>query len=497
MKITVHSSKLVKPAYSDSSSPFAKAEVVPLSVFDKATFDQHIPALYFFPAPAPPRAALEAGLATALAHYREWAGRRGADAEGNPTAILLTDAGARLVEATADSAIAAAPVDDVGLLAPETLMSLHPSCNCNKEEEELVMVQVTRFACGAFVVGVSSLHLVADGHAVFEFLAAWGQATRGVAVDPVPFHDRVAPFTPRHPPRVEFDHREAEFKVAPRPSSVEKNACQNDDDVHDNLFDDDEVVVSTVRFTREWISNLKSHIRSSSTTTTRSSSRTSTLQCVLAHLWRCITAARGLIGHQTTTLRIAVNGRTRMRNPEVPAGYTGNVVLWARPTTTVHDLTTTPLASTVELIARAVAEIDDRYFRSFIDFASNEEAVAGLAPVADAAEAALSPDVEVDSLLGLPAHRVDFGSGPPSLFVPGYIPVEGVVFVVPSFDGDGSVYAYVPLFRRAVDAFNNCCYVLPDEPHHAALFPTAACADDLPRVMMTATRMCGAPPPRV
>ncbi|GJN05005.1 hypothetical protein PR202_ga22598 [Eleusine coracana subsp. coracana] len=494
MKITVHSSKAVKPAYDDgnngsrsreSSSPFAKAEVVPLSVFDKATFDQHIPALYFFPAPAPPRAALEAGLARALGHYREWAGRRGADADGNP-AILLTDAGARLVEATADAAIADAADD---LLAPETLLSLHPSCcSKKKEEEELVVVQVTRFACGAFVVGVSSLHLVADGHAVFEFLAAWGQATRGVAVDPVPEHDRVAPFTPRVPPRVEFDHREAEFKV-PRPAAS--------NDVHDNhhhMDDDDEVVVSTVRFTREWVSNLKSHIGSSSSTTTISS-RTSTLQCVLAHLWRCITVARGLSGHQTTTLRIAVNGRTRMRNPEVPAGYTGNVVLWARPTTTVRDLTTTPLASTVELIARAVAKIDDRYFRSFIDYASSGEVErAGLAPAADAAEAALSPDVEVDSLLGLPADRVDFGAGPPSLFVPGYLPVEGVVFVVPSFDGDGSVYAYVPLFRGAVDAFNECCYVLPDEPPHAAL-PTA-CADDLPRVM-TATRMCGAPPPRV
>jgi shikimate O-hydroxycinnamoyltransferase len=33
---------------------------------------------------------------------------------------------------------------------------------------------------------------------------------------------------------------------------------------------------------------------------------------------------------------------------------------------------------------------------------------------------------------------------------------------VPSYFGDGSVDAYVPLFSRHMDAFKNCCYSLQD-----------------------------------
>ncbi|PUZ45481.1 hypothetical protein GQ55_8G227200 [Panicum hallii var. hallii] len=150
-----------------------------------------------------------------------------------------------------------------------------------------------------------------------------------------------------------------------------------------------------------------------------------------------------------------------MRRPRVPDGYTGNVVLWARPAATAGDLVSRPLRFAAELISQEVARVDDGYFRSFIDFArSGAVEEEGLVPAADAAETAYSPDVEVDSLLHAPFHDMDFGGGPPFLFMPGYLPVEGSVFVVRSFSGDRSVDAYVPLFSRAMDAFDKCCYSL-------------------------------------
>lgn len=203
----------------------------------------------------------------------------------------------------------------------------------------------------------------------------------------------------------------------------------------------------------DWIAKLKSQAAS-----TAGGSGYSTTQCVVAHLWRCITRARGLAGDTATTaLRVAVDGRARLR---VPAGYTGNVVFRARPAARATDLAARPVGHAAELVARGVARVDARYFRSFIDFCAGSAGAAGLVPVADAAETVLWPDVEVDSLLGLPWDRADLGSGRPLCFVPGYMPLEGVVFVVPSFAGDRSVYAYVPLFSRAVDAFENCCYSL-------------------------------------
>ena len=70
MKITILSSKAVRPA-----AAAASPEVMPLSVFDKANFDTYVFVVYAFRPPTPPNAALEAGLARALAAYREWAGR--------------------------------------------------------------------------------------------------------------------------------------------------------------------------------------------------------------------------------------------------------------------------------------------------------------------------------------------------------------------------------------------------------------------------------------
>ena len=217
MKITVQSSRAVRPDYGSGG---AGGGVVPLSVFDKVNFDTYVSVIYVFRPPMPPNAALEAGLARALAEYREWAGRLGADARGN-RAILLTDEGARFVEATADVALQSV----LPLRPTREVTSLHPSSD---GAEELMLVQVTRFACGSVAVGFTAQHLVSDGRATSNFFVAWSQATRGAAVDPAPVHDRSSFFAPRDPPQVEFEHRGVEFKrkqqPAPRVSTTTKQS---------------------------------------------------------------------------------------------------------------------------------------------------------------------------------------------------------------------------------------------------------------------------------
>ncbi|XP_040384500.1 agmatine coumaroyltransferase-2-like [Oryza brachyantha] len=450
MDITVHSSKCVKPAYAyaGAGDAPAAADVVPLTVFDKVNFDMYISAIYAFRSPVPPNAVLEAGLAKALAEYREYAGRLAVDGDGRRV-IVLNDAGARFVEATADVAL-----DAVTPLSPAdgVVGRLHP---CGDGAEELVLVQVTRFACGSVVVGTTAQHAVADGRASTNFFRAWSQATRGAAVDPVPVSRRASFFAPRDPSRVEFEHRGAEFKKT-------HGAHVNLDASSKHVVDDDggggEVVVHAAHFSREFIAALKSQA-------SPPPHRYSTLQCVVAHLWRCITKARRLDVHTTTTtsLCIAVDGRARMR-PPVPEGYTGNVVLWARPTSTPRDLVSAPLRHAVELISREVSRIGDGYFKSFIDFASSGAVEdERLTPMADGGRTVHSPDVEVNSWLRIPFRGMDFGGGPPLFGMPSYVPpAEGSVIVLPSFSWDGGVDAYVPLFRRDVGAFDRCCYSLAD-----------------------------------
>ncbi|RLM58205.1 hypothetical protein C2845_PM18G10990 [Panicum miliaceum] len=126
MKITVHSSKPVKPAYGPAEAPPpAAGAVVPLTVFDEVNHDEYVPGVFAFHPPAPPAAALEAGLARMLAEYRERAGRLVTlDAAAGRRAIALNDAGARHVEAAADVPLAAVMPLRVG---PEAVR-LHPSC---------------------------------------------------------------------------------------------------------------------------------------------------------------------------------------------------------------------------------------------------------------------------------------------------------------------------------------------------------------------------------
>ncbi|RLM50352.1 hypothetical protein C2845_PMPSC049114 [Panicum miliaceum] len=90
------------------------------------------------------------GLAKALAAHRQWAGQFGVD-DGGGRAILLNDAGVRFVDATADVALSRImPVEPT----PE-LLRMQPG---GTGAEELMLVQVTRFPCGSFVVGAPPVH---------------------------------------------------------------------------------------------------------------------------------------------------------------------------------------------------------------------------------------------------------------------------------------------------------------------------------------------------
>lgn len=188
----------------------------------------------------------------------------------------------------------------------------------------------------------------------------------------------------------------------------------------------DEVVMHGVHFPPLMLSKLKSHAHSTSQPYT-------TLQCVAAHLWRCMTKARGLSTDKTTKLMIPVNERRRMRRPRVPEEYAGNFVLWAKATVTAGELVGRPLRDAVDLVSREVARIDDRYFRPFIDFASSTAVEdQGLVPT-NALEETWdgSTSVYLSNLKGIPVYDLDFGNDRPFLCTRSYPPIEGFVFVVP------------------------------------------------------------------
>nr|CAD1841777.1 unnamed protein product [Ananas comosus var. bracteatus] len=404
MKVRVESSKLVKPFYGSGGADDRRtAEFVPLTVFDRVAEDAHFSAIFAYRPPTPPNSASRKA-SPPCSPWRQvhrsisgFGARRGRAREPSPA-----------------------------------WLNLHPS----KEEEiqELLQIQLTRFACGTLTVGHNAHHRVADGQGAFQFFAAWARACRAVSDDdpapalPAAPHDRAALFAPRRPPRCEFDHRRAEFCRKNTNPAVQ---------TLDGASVGGNVVVHRAHFSKQFISVARHHQ----------------------------VAARGRAA--STHLRINVNGRARLV-PPAPDDYSGNLILWAFPRATAEELVRRPVSYAAGLIERAVAGLDDRYFRSFIDFASTgavEEE--GLVPLVESNLVALSPHVDVYSWNRFPLKAMDFGGGggngnggEPFYVVPSYFAMEGVVIIAPSFAEEGAIDAYVSLFEDNLASFVEECYSL-------------------------------------
>ncbi|KAM0888449.1 hypothetical protein ACQ4PT_028347 [Festuca glaucescens] len=430
MEVKVLSSKLVKPAYNGGAAP--TTEYIPLSIFDKVTYQMQMAIIYAFAAPAPSTAAIEKGLTAVLAQYRAFAGQIGVNPDNGVPSFILNDRGVRVVEASVDADM----VDMAPAKPTPELLKLHP--DLEGELEEVVLLQLTRFRCGSLAIGFTSNHVAADGHATSNFLVAWGRATRGLPMGPPPVHHHRDLFKPRSSPRVEHDHRNREY-YKPSPTAV----VGHNGNGADNIF------IHKAHFTKDFIAGMRAN---ASEGRGRPFSR---FEIILAHLWRTMTRARGLSPEETSTIRLSVDGRHRLGKP---AEYFGNMVLWAFPRATVGDLLNRPLKHAAQVIHDEVARVDGAYFQSFVDFATSGAAKKERLSRSALCKDVLCPDVEVDSWLTFPFYELDFGTGSPSYFMPSYFPTEGMLFLAPSYIGDGSVDAFVPVFGHNLQAFKECCY---------------------------------------
>ncbi|WVZ90744.1 hypothetical protein U9M48_037017 [Paspalum notatum var. saurae] len=171
--VTKSSPVVVVPSESEKTTAPLAGDTVALSSFDMCMLPFPTRLLIAFDRPIhEPAETIRRALSLALAHYHPVAGRL--DGEGG---IACTGEGVPFVAALASCALG----DAMATLQQMDLTISCPGVFCRDVVDPLLLVQVTEFSCGGYVVGVTWNHILADGAGMGQFLTAVGELARGVS----------------------------------------------------------------------------------------------------------------------------------------------------------------------------------------------------------------------------------------------------------------------------------------------------------------------------
>lgn len=398
----------------------------------------HTPSVYFYrPTGAAnffdPKA-LKDALSRALVPFYPMAGRLKRDEDGR-IEIDCNGEGVLFVEAESSDGT----IDDFGDFAPTLeLRRLIPAVDYTQgiSSYALLVLQVTYFKCGGVSLGVGMQHHAADGFSGLHFINTWSDIARGLDLTLPPFIDRTL-LKARDPPQPQFPH----IEYQPPPSL--KTPPQNPD------LPVPETAVNIFKLTRDQINALKSKSKEDGNEISYSS-----YEMLAGHVWRSACKARGLVKDQETKLYIATDGRARLR-PPLPPGYFGNVIFTATPLAVAGDLESKPVWYAASKIHDALARMDNDYLRSALDYL---ELQPDLKALVRGAHTFKCPNLGITSWVRLPIHDADFGWGRPIFMGPGGIAYEGLSFILPSPNNDGSLSVAISLQMEHMKLFQKFLY---------------------------------------
>ncbi|XP_047064423.1 uncharacterized acetyltransferase At3g50280-like [Lolium rigidum] len=288
----------------------------------------------------------------ALCKFYPFAGRLVVEPhDGGTVAVLLrcTGEGAEFIHAVAPGVAVA---DIVGSLhIPSVVWEFFPlnyvlGADAATESLPVLSAQVTELADGVFI-GMSMNHSAGDGTAFWEFFNTWSEINRGGAtgVDlrelstaaPVP--QRFFLDTCPVPVRLPFSKlRDVVRRFERRP-------------VEECFF----------TFSAASIQKLKARANSETAATVTISS----LQALLAHVWRAVSRARRLPPEQETSYSLMIGCRGRVKG--ITRGYMGNAVVLAKASSTAGEILDKGVGWTAWQLNRVVASFDEAAMVEWLD----------------------------------------------------------------------------------------------------------------------------------
>ncbi|KAG0485741.1 hypothetical protein HPP92_009820 [Vanilla planifolia] len=333
-------------------------------------------------------------LAKVLVHYYPLAGRLTISAEGK-LMVDCTGEGVLFVEAEADCNMA--DVGDIDKPESATLDKLIYNVRGAKNimEMPLLVVQVTNFRCGGFVLGRAMNHCMFDGIAAVEFVKSWSEIAQNLPLSVTPFLDRTI-LRSRTPPLVEFPHREfLDITDISDTATIYKH--------HPMLY-------RSFCFDLERLDRLKRLAIEESFV-----SKCTSFEALSGFVWQARTRALGLRPKQQTKLLFAIDGRARF-NPPLPRSYFGNGMVLANSLATAEELTKNSVGFAVKKVQEANRMVTDSYMRSAIDYFEMTRS-----------RPSLTGTLLLSTWSRLPFHTINFGWEEPVHHGPVTMPEKDVV----------------------------------------------------------------------
>ncbi|MED6176217.1 hypothetical protein PIB30_085964 [Stylosanthes scabra] len=319
---------------------------------DQEALRSHVPNIYIYRHKPSmegkdPVKVIRDALSRTLVFYYPFAGRL-REGHGRKLMVDCTAEGVLFIEADADVTL-----DQLG-------EALQPPFPCSKELLynvpgsdgivgcPLLLIQVTRFKCGGFTLGIRVNHTMCDGTGFTQFTIALAEMARGAHQPSVlPIWQREL-LSARNPPRITCNHREFE-----KPKDIEEWQTI--------IGSIEKMIERSFFFGPTEIASLGNLvINNQPGVYTR-------FELITACLWRCLAKALQLPPEKQVRMGCIVNARARF-NPQIPIGYYGNVTAFPVAVSTVEKLCEQPFTYAVELIKKAKAEVTEEYMHSLADF---------------------------------------------------------------------------------------------------------------------------------
>ncbi|KAF8407567.1 hypothetical protein HHK36_006701 [Tetracentron sinense] len=327
-------------------------------------------------------------------------------------------------------------------------------------ENPLLVVQITRFACGGLSVGFGSSHALFDGTGAFNFLASWAHLSSGKDEFEllVPNHSRDALlhhafFSPDSNPIASSIYEQEHIAAIQDLYGIPMQAVASDDRCWETAlakfgqFDPQgKLELVTFCLKKEVVEAWKGLAIERGKL-----SKCSTFDVLCALVWKARVKALVLDPGTNICLQFPVDSRNRLQ-PPLGKNFTGNAFVLASVSCMVKDLLEEPLHHTIGKIQVAKDAITDEYVKLY----------AKALETSDKFFPSMRELTIITDWLKFPFQALNFGWGKVSSAALLATPVPETAYLMPNLEEPGGFLVRMGIEGqqklRFINSFNNNSY---------------------------------------